>query len=462
MSEFVDPSIFDVFIDSIDAKRFICTAPVGSGKSTALQKWIIKNITRQNFLVIVPTTNIAENFNNNIISLLNETDNLPDVKLCIKEGAFHEFEDSMSKMTKCIITTYSTACKCLGITIEKFYHHNRLDDINKYFMVVDEAHLLLEYPSLIETMSDFEKVGLITATSKDIKGLSTFRYYQHLNPEITTKYNRTIILHKLKTKQDEQINEIASDIDKLLSGEEFEKCLVKIEDKKLCKKLKDKLELRYKVFLYNGDKKEVELDKNGKFTLTNGGSNIDIVISTSCIQAGQSIKENKMLQVFVQTPTDTVTSVKQFIGRNRMPESTTHLYMHLKKIPENMFSYDRANNRYKSKFNQLKANAWFSTDENSWANELKLYGNVIFDDVITKNISLKSEKKEKEIIVIPEKEFKSKKELYKFYNIKALRFIPQGYIIKSRWQNKKGNRTRLYWLTREDTGNSDDVKIEDV
>ena len=220
--------------------------------------------------------------------------------------------------------------------------------------------------------------------------------------------------------------------------------------------------MRYKVFLYNGDKKEVELDKNGKFTLTNGGSNIDIVISTSCIQAGQSIKENKMLQVFVQTPTDTVTSVKQFIGRNRMPESTTHLYMHLKKIPKNLFSYDRANNRYKSKFNQLKANAWFSTDENSWANELKLYGNLIFDENITKSISLKAEKKEKEIVVIPEKEFKSKKELYKFHNIKALRFIPQGYIIKSRWQNKNGKRTRLYWLTREDTGNSDDVKSEDV
>ena len=42
-------------------KKFICEAPIGSGKSTAIRKLKSSHKTDK-FLVIVPTVNIAEEF----------------------------------------------------------------------------------------------------------------------------------------------------------------------------------------------------------------------------------------------------------------------------------------------------------------------------------------------------------------------------------------------------------------
>ena len=81
------------------------------------------------------------------------------------------------------------------------------------------------------------------------------------------------------------------------------KVLIKIEDKKECKILKELLKDRYKVALYAGDTKEINLNEDGLFD-----ENVDVVISTSSIQNGQSIKEN-ILSIFVQTSIDTVSCV---------------------------------------------------------------------------------------------------------------------------------------------------------
>lgn len=59
----------------------------------------------------------------------------------------------------------------------------------------------------------------------------------------------------------------------------YSKVLVKIEDKKECKILKELLKDRYKVVLYTVDTKEVKLNKDGLFE-----EDDDVIISTSSIQ----------------------------------------------------------------------------------------------------------------------------------------------------------------------------------
>ena len=107
-------------------------------------------------------------------------DNVDDyIKVCIKEGAFKEFKAAITNLIPIVITTYSTASKCLGGIIESFYHNHR--DINEYALLIDEAHLLLENIPLIEIAREFDKVGLITATSSDISCLSVFSDYVKIN-----------------------------------------------------------------------------------------------------------------------------------------------------------------------------------------------------------------------------------------------------------------------------------------
>ena len=67
----------------------------------------------------------------------------------------------------------------------------------------------------------------------------------------------------------------------------YDKILVKIEDKKEYKILKGLLKHWYKVALYAVDDKEVSLNKDGSFE-----ENVDVIISTSSFQNGQTIKEN--------------------------------------------------------------------------------------------------------------------------------------------------------------------------
>lgn len=67
--------------------------------------------------------------------------------------------------------------------------------------------------------------------------------------------------------------------------------------------------------------KEVEIRNEGKFV---NPEDVEITIATSCMQSGQSVKE-KLLSIFIQTPLDAVSSVEQFVGRNRNEDSTAYL-----------------------------------------------------------------------------------------------------------------------------------------
>ena len=158
-------------------KKFICQAPIGSGKSTALRKWIYNTVPNNKFILIVPTINIAMEFYSKLfVALNNKYPNSVDelIKACVKEGAFKEFKQAIISFIPVVITTFSTASKCLGGIIEHFFHHN-INFNDQYTLLIDEAHLLLEHISLIEICREFDNVGLITATATDISCLSVFR-----------------------------------------------------------------------------------------------------------------------------------------------------------------------------------------------------------------------------------------------------------------------------------------------
>ena len=119
------------------------------------------------------------------------------------------------------------------------------------------------------------------------------------------------------------VDEQRADIIKLIDTKRmnYDKILLKIEDKKECKIMKELLKDKYKVALYTGDIKEVKLNEDSLFE-----EDVDFIISTSFIQNGQSNKEN-ILSIFVQTYIDAVSSIKQFLGRNRNRDSDVILYV---------------------------------------------------------------------------------------------------------------------------------------
>ena len=222
---------------------------------------------------------------------------------------------------------------------------------------------------MIEITKEFDKVALISATAEDIKHFACFRDYIIVNPCIDEKYNRNIYVNKLIPDVDEQRAEIVNLID--TKRMKYDKVLLKIEDKKECKILKDLLKDRYKVALYTGDEKEVKLNKDGLFE-----EDVDVIISTSSIQNGQSIKEN-ILSIFVQTYIDTISSVKQFLGRNRNRNSDIYVYVrygkHLKKR-----NYSIPNNRYERHLNILRDIAWNDMSKTNWDKTLYKFGYVRF------------------------------------------------------------------------------------
>ena len=83
-------------------KKFICQAPIGSGKSTALRKW-----PNNKFILVIPTINIAMEFYSKLYVALNNNHpkNIDEIiKVCIKEGAFKEFKAAITHFVPVVIT----------------------------------------------------------------------------------------------------------------------------------------------------------------------------------------------------------------------------------------------------------------------------------------------------------------------------------------------------------------------
>ena len=132
----------------------------------------------------------------------------------------------------------------------------------KYRLFIDETHLLLQTPALIEMTREFNYDGFIIAIPRELKHLSVFKEYAPKNPFITTHYQRKMFMNKL-TNLSSQYNEVIELVKKKINEDNW--IIYKIEDKQECKSLK-KLHIKESIdaLLYNRDKKKVEI-MNGKF-----------------------------------------------------------------------------------------------------------------------------------------------------------------------------------------------------
>ena len=83
--------------------------------------------------------NIAEEF----YTKLNDK----SIRLCVNDNEFKEFHKAVHNEVNIIITACNTASKCLVDIFEEYYmKEQRLD----FFLVIDEALLLLQHIGLIE------------------------------------------------------------------------------------------------------------------------------------------------------------------------------------------------------------------------------------------------------------------------------------------------------------------------
>lgn len=78
-------------------------------------------------------------------------------------------------------------------TVNTWEHYERKKRLD-YFLVIDEAHLLLQNISLIEITKDFDKIALKSVNANDIKHFAWFRINIIVDHHINEKSNRIILL----------------------------------------------------------------------------------------------------------------------------------------------------------------------------------------------------------------------------------------------------------------------------
>ena len=202
----------------------------------------------------------------------------------------------------------------------------------------------------------------------------------------------------------------------------------------------------------------------------------------------------------MQTYIDTLSSVKQFLGRNRNINSDVHIYVRYGN-GLNKRTYSIPNNRYERYLNKLRGIAWNEMTKTCWNELLSNFGNVIFGKIdkddsnseldgdnemntdddsqselggdnnepvnikidINMNVNVdinmnetntdKVDKasetsKASETKLNTNKEFSTKRELYDYYGI-DMKSIPDGYEIKMRYVKTNGKMGRLYKLVKK-------------
>lgn len=87
--------------------------------------------------------------------------NESNIRLCANMNAFKEFHKKDHNDVNVIITTYNTASKWIDLIEEYYEREQQLH----YFLVIDEAHLLLQQIRLLEIAKEFDKVVNIISSS---------------------------------------------------------------------------------------------------------------------------------------------------------------------------------------------------------------------------------------------------------------------------------------------------------
>ena len=440
-------------------RKFIIDAPIGCGKSSAVCKWISKTVLNQKdniecsadskFILIVPTINIASEFYNKIYNdfiHLNHTAENKYLTLCIKDGAFDEFKQAFTKNVRIIITTYSTASRCLGSLVEHSYHSqnelgsdNNNIDLDNYTLIFDEAHFLLNYIPLIEIIRDFNNVGLLSATIDDIAGLSVFKNYRIIKPEIKTQYNRNIIIHQLGNKYQQEFDTLGplSEVSTAKLGPtRYEYILNQMRAntwnnmtiESWCNFLQKlgKVSVTVKIHMENLAKPKDTLKQATIASVEGNVKNNKVAVENSSKFSGKQINKefNGLKKLYKYYGFKKPPANYKIIMTKRLVDDKRVRMYKLIEIEQQQIEQEIEQQQIEQPVNESDLIDQFGSTQ------------LCCDNETAKPILDKKELN---------KIFKGKKELYKYYDINE---CPQGYIIQTKTLNEGGKRIRAYWLSK--------------
>lgn len=271
-------------------KSCILTAPTGTGKSTALIKYLIE--TNKQCIFVSPINPLGQqiyekangyfkiiNCNNKEISIL------ADIVSALKNN-------------QSIIISLTTFIKYR----ELFYD---------YDIYIDECHLIIEYSTLLDCENlvkdirnkKFKQIICITATPLKLDNLLLLPIIKLEVYPINKKY---ITLHQMK---DYSLSSLVGNIKYL--WELHGKLVVFYNNTGIADKISQELNaLNIKTKLYNSKTKEINIiDEH--FT-----ENFDILLCTSSLVSGVSIKDD-YYSVYIHQSFDSINTIPQFFSRNR-------------------------------------------------------------------------------------------------------------------------------------------------
>lgn len=327
----------------------ILKALTGSGKTTALLKYI-KEVQQQSIIVaplIALGEQIAEGTDFKIVNSKNNTKS-------IKEDLKENLENG----------------KTVVITLQSLVNNYEL--LKDYPIYIDEAHLLIEYSEYMGlyfliyliNKGHFKNITMITATPMGLDLL--FPKLKVVDAKVKSRYSRNVDLWEGQLS----IANILGFILHMYKEKRAEKLVVLLQDKKVINALKSELEIRkISTAIYTADNRETTVC-NEKFS-----KDVDIVLCTSSLTTGVSIKEN-FHSIYVMQHHDSINTIPQFFARNRNINSYCSILKgsyNEKMLPKKL-GFDYISN--KNFFGKTKVNKRLEDYLNETLNRLKYNINI--------------------------------------------------------------------------------------
>ena len=312
IQRYVSEKIKEVLEYADKQKKIILTAETGTGKTTAFLKDFAKYRPNKRIIILAPLTAIVEqNKQKNIVSLTANSE---------------PKEHTKAKTSFFVVATY-----------EQGYKH--LSTGNKFdYVVIDEAHNLITANSfkseaiskLTSVLHRFNVIGLTGTTNPLFKSIGyklVSVKKDNLKPvnvsmRIDNRSTLKIALQHLQT----------------VKG----KCIIRLNSRENLKAVKSELikQKRYKkneVLILNSDKSVKESKDFIQLTnQSNFNDNVKIVLTTSVIDEGLSIKQPGFTDVvFIENKYHpTAESVKQFLARFRNEDANRKNYFYFRETKQ--------------------------------------------------------------------------------------------------------------------------------
>lgn len=270
---------------------FILKAPTGSGKTTALLKYLHKY--NKQVIIVSPLNSLSK-------------------QICEKSNGLLEEINCTTVKGKVIDKLLNTLSKNKSVIISLKTFNDYRNLFYNIPIYIDEAHLIIEHSELnnptelIEDINNnkFKKIVLMTATPLGLDII--FDKVDICKPNIEPKYIREIDLFTITKSNLKYRLKCLLDLYK-----EKGKLVVLLNDKTAINELANELKERnLNVKIFTSEVKEIEVNEE-RFT-----QDFDIILCTSSLTTGVSITDN-FYSVYFMSHHDTLNTLPQFFARNR-------------------------------------------------------------------------------------------------------------------------------------------------